>query len=127
MLCAFLPSHGKETSILVFPSEIVCDGRISTYVLPHFRVSCFVLLYACLSIRKHATTHIHAFLSLVSPFFPSHFSFSAQHDFAFISLLIDLPAPFLADSLFFSQSFTHSHARTRSSVVPINKIVCNNA
>lgn len=138
MLHASLPSHGKETSILVFPSGIVCDGRVSTFLLSHFRVSCFFLSYARLRIRKHATiharthTHIHTrmlFSRLPHFLFLSHFSLSlsTQHDFAFTSFLIDRFSHFSRRLvLFFSQSLTHSHARTRFSVAFINKIVCNN-
>lgn len=142
MLHASLPSHGKETSILVFPSGIVCDGRVSTFLLSHFRVSCFFLSYARLRIRKHATiharthTHIHthACSSLISLFF---FLISL-----FLSLFLSPPnmisrlflfssivsRTFLAGSFSSSRnhSHTHTHARTRFSVASINKIVCNN-
>lgn len=128
MLHASLPSHGKETSILVFPSGIACDGRVSTFLLSHFRVSCFFLSYARLRIRKHATiharthTHTHSCSSLVSLIF---FFFlislflslflSTKHDFAFISFLIDRFSHFSRRLvLFFSQSLTHSHARTHA-------------
>lgn len=120
--------------------ESVCDGRVSTFLLSHFRVSCFFLSYARLRIRKHATihahthTHIHACSSLISLFFffflISLFlslSFSTQHDFAFISFLIDRFSHFSRSLLLaITHTLTRTHARTRFSVASINKIVCNN-